>query len=134
VNVGPRRHVWEVPRGESEREGVAHGVDEDVRHEKREGVVRENQRAQRLAEQCEAWPCAAEDPMPCIQVEEVNCRCVEAYVEAIMDALEYGRLVDIVVTCVDDADGFGPALLGCADCSPEDSFAAASCIAEISKH
>jgi hypothetical protein len=54
---------------------------------------------------------------------------VERDVEAVFYALEDCGLVDIMVARVDYACGFRPALLGCADGGPEDSFAAASCIA-----
>ena len=56
-------------------------------------------------------------------------RRVEVDVEAVFDALEDCRLVDVVVARVDYAYGFRPAPLGCSDGGPEDPFAAASCVA-----
>jgi hypothetical protein len=54
---------------------------------------------------------------------------VEVDVEAVLDTFEDCEFVDVVVAGVDYACGFRPALLGCSDGGPEDSFAASSCIA-----
>ena len=56
-------------------------------------------------------------------------RRVQVDVEAVVDALEYGGFVDIVVAGVDYADSIRPALLGGSDGCPQDSLAAASCVA-----
>ena len=132
--VCARRHGGEEKRGERKRKSVTHGINEDVRYEERKGVPGENQRADRLSEQCEARPCAAEDIVPSCEVEEVDGRRMEVDVEALLDALEYVALVNVVVACVDDACGFGPALLCRADGGPEDAFATASCVTIFHKH
>jgi hypothetical protein len=70
-----------------------------------------------------------EEKLASTEVEEGETGGVEGDVEAVLDVGDDGVLVDIVVTRVDYAESFRVAFLGGADSSPEDSFAASSCIA-----
>ena len=74
-------------------------------------------------------PVLSEEEVAGAEVEEGETRSVEGDVEAVLDVCDDGVLVDVVVACVDYAEGFRVAFLGCADGGPEDSFAASSCIA-----
>jgi hypothetical protein len=74
-------------------------------------------------------PMVSEEEVAGTEIEEGETRGVEGDVEAVLDVCDDRVLVDVVVTRVDYAEGFGVAFLGCADGSPEDSFAASSCVA-----
>lgn len=65
------------------------------------------------------------------EVEEVDCRGMEADVESVLDTSEYLSFVDIVIASVDNASRLGPAFLVRSDGRPEDSLSAAACIATI---
>ena len=75
------------------------------------------------------WPVLSEKEVAGTEVEEGETRGMEGDVEAVLDICDDGVLVDVVVACVDYAESLGVAFLGCANGSPEDSFAASSCIA-----
>ena len=74
-------------------------------------------------------PVLSEEEVAGTEVEEGETRGMEGNVEAVLDVCDDGVLVNVVVACVDYAESLGVAFLGCADGSPEDSFAASSCIA-----
>lgn len=76
-------------------------------------------------------PVLSEEEVASAEVEEGETRRVEGDVEAVLDIRDDGVLVDVVVARVDYAEGFGVAFLGCADGSPEDTFAASSCITRL---
>jgi hypothetical protein len=71
----------------------------------------------------------SEEEVAGAEVEEGETRGVERDIEAVLDVCDDRVLVDVVVARVDYAESFGVAFLGCADGSPEDSFAASTCIA-----
>jgi hypothetical protein len=74
-------------------------------------------------------PVLGEEKLASTEVEEGETRSVERNVEAVLDVGDDGVLVDVVVTRVDYAESFRVSFLSCADGSPENSFAASSCIA-----
>lgn len=51
--VGACWDTSEEELGQSECEGVAHGIYENVRHKEGEGIVSEYERTKRLTEECE---------------------------------------------------------------------------------
>ena len=63
------------------------------------------------------------------EVDEVDGGRMQVDVEAVFDAPEDGVFVDVVVAGVDDAEGAGPAFLGCADGGPEDALPASTGVA-----
>ena len=129
MDVGAGGNVGEEEVGHGDGKGVAHGIDEDVWDNQIEGIPANNQAADALAEESEVRPVLSEEEVAGTEVEEGETRSVEGDVEAVLDVCDDGVLVDVVVACVDYAEGFGVAFLGCADGGPEDSFAASSCIA-----
>lgn len=64
MDIGTSRNGGEEEFGESKGEGVAHGVDEDVGYDKREGIRCENKRTERLPEEGKVRPGGTEDIMP----------------------------------------------------------------------
>ena len=129
MDVGAGGNVGEEEVGHGDGKGVAHGIDEDVWDNQIEGIPANNQAADALAEESEVRPVLSEEEVAGTEVEEGETRSVEGDVEAVLDVCDDGVLVDVVVACVDYAESFRVAFLGCADGGPEDSFAASSCIA-----
>ena len=129
MDVGAGRNIREEEVGHGDGKGVAHGIDEDVWDNEVEGIPANNQATDALSEESEVRPVVGKEEVAGTEVEEGETRGVEGDVEAVLDVSDDRVLVDVVVACVDYAESFGVAFLGCADGCPEDSFAASSCIA-----
>ena len=84
MHVCARGHGGEEELAEPHGEGVAHCVDEDIGDEERKGFKREDERAERLAEEGEVWPGGGEDPVAGGEVEEVQCAWIKCNVEAVL--------------------------------------------------
>lgn len=82
---------------EGEGEGVAHGVDEDVRDEEGEGVPGENEGAEGLPDECEVGPCRGSDPVAGGEEEEEDAGGVEVDVEAVLRAVSGGVRVYVCI-------------------------------------
>lgn len=59
MDVGARGDAREKELAERQRKCIAHCIDDDVRNQKAEGIVCENQRAQGLPKEGKVWPSAA---------------------------------------------------------------------------
>lgn len=95
------------------------------------GVPADNQTSDALTEEGKIGPSTGEKEVSCAQVEKSDARRVKGNVEAILDVCDDCVLVDIVVSCVDDANSLGISLLCSSNGSPEDSLTTTSCIAVI---
>lgn len=94
-------------------------------------VPADNQTSDALTEEGKVGPSTGEKEVSGAQVEKSDARRVKGNVEAILDICNDCVLVDIVVSCVDDADSFGISLLSSSNGSPEDSLTTTSCIAVV---
>lgn len=96
------------------------------------------------------WPFRGKDPFSGCEVEEGHSRSVKVDVKSILPGRRISRclpedsvtyldsskdlaLINIMIASIDNTFGVWPALLGCSDCRPKNSFTSATSITGTSQ-